>query len=175
MINHELKCIFVHIIKTGGVSIANALEMEQKQCHLSAHDIRKIVGEKIWNSYFKFTIIRNPWDKMVSSYHYNHHKWVPKETTFEDYIKNWGNGMQVTRFPPQNAPYINEKLDFIGRFETLEEDFLKILDHIGQPKRALPRLNQSQHLNYRNYYSEKTRRIVKHQFATDIKIWGFEY
>ena len=175
MINHELKCIFIHIIKTGGVSIATALNISEKQCHMSAGEIRKKVGEEIWNNYFKFTIIRNPWDKMVSSYHYNHHKWVPRGTAFEDYINMWGEGMQITRFPPQNSPYINEKLDFIGRFESLDDDFQAILKHLEQPERPLPRLNQSHHRNYRENYSTETRKVVEQKFATDIKLWRFEY
>ena len=58
MINHELKCIFIHIIKTGGVSVATALNMKEKQCHLNANQIRKIAGEEAWKTYFKFTIIK---------------------------------------------------------------------------------------------------------------------
>ena len=175
MINHELKCIFIHIIKTGGVSIATALNMKDKQCHLSAKQIREIAGEKAWKNYFKFTIIRNPWDKMVSSYHYNHHKWVPPGTPFEDYIRRWGNGPQITRFPPQNSPYINEKLDFIGRFEELETDFKAIADYLGHPEISLPHLNRSKHRSYRNYYSVESRKIVESKFSKDIKLWGYEY
>jgi len=175
MINHELKCIFIHIIKTGGVSVATALDMNEKQCHLSASQIRKIAGEEAWEKYFKFTIVRNPWDKMVSSYHYNHHKWVAPGTPFEEYIRRWGNGLQVTRFPPQNSPYINEKLDFIGHFERLEEDFKTIKDRLGHPEIALLHLNRSERRNYRSYYSAETRKIVEDKFSEDIKQWGFEY
>ena len=175
MINHELKCIFVHIIKTGGVSIATGLNMQAKQCHLTASEIRTKVGDATWNRYFKFSIIRNPWDKMVSSYHFNHHKWVPEGTPFEDYIRRWGKGQQITRFPPQNSAYINEDLDFIGHFETLEADFQTILSHLKHPPLELGHLNRSRHRNYRDYYSDETRQIVENQFTDDIRRWGFRF
>ncbi len=120
MINHKYKVIFVHVIKTGGVSIATALNMDNKQYHASASKIRKRVGDDIWNDYFKFTFIRNPFDKIVSQYHYNRYKWGFKDSTFKEYIKAFNAGKKISTFPQLNLSYIDEKLDFIGRFENFQ-------------------------------------------------------
>ena len=175
MVNHDLKCIFIHIIKTGGVSIATGLKMRDKQCHFKASQIKSIVGDEAWKTYFKFTFIRNPWDKMVSSYHFNHRKWVPEGTTFGEYIQAWGNGQQITRFPPQHSDYLDEEIDFIGRFENLNQDYNYILKQIGLPSQELNHLNQSKHKHYKDYYTEQTKNIVMNKFSKDIDIWGFKY
>lgn len=173
MINHDSKCIFIHIIKTGGVSIATALEMKERQFHASASEIRKKVGEKVWNEYYKFSFIRNPWEKLVSSYHYNHEKWVPKNTSFENYVKLWNTGSQITRHPPQNSPYLNEDIDFIGRFEKLEEDFQLICKKRGILNTGLPHMNKTSHRHYSEYYTEEMIEIVAKKFSEDIE--RFEY
>ena len=87
MISDKHKCIFVHIPRTGGSSIETVLwpRKEEKDLwqgftsrfnneyqtdglqHLYARNIRKAVGDR-FDRYFKFTIVRNPWDKAVSSY-----------------------------------------------------------------------------------------------------------
>ena len=67
MINHQYKCIFIHVIKTGGVSVCSALNMRKKQFHAPASDIKSITKGK-WDDYFTFSFTRNPWDKMVSQY-----------------------------------------------------------------------------------------------------------
>ncbi|MDC0302892.1 sulfotransferase family protein, partial [bacterium] len=130
---------------------------------------------EIWDQYFKFTFIRNPWDKMVSSYHFNHHKWVPAGTTFEQYIQAWDSGQQITRFPPQHSDYLDEEVNFIGRFENLDEDYNFILKKLGLPPKELVHLNKSRHKHYKDYYNENTKEIVKRKFSKDIETWGFEY
>ncbi len=72
MIDNKNKLIFIHIPRTGGTSIEECLigndwwNIDSKSKHICASDARKLYGEKIWNSYTKFSIIRNPWDRIVS-------------------------------------------------------------------------------------------------------------
>ena len=66
MVSNKHKCIFVHIIKTGGTSIDKLFR--GRTGHKFAKNYKKDVGNKKWNNYFKFTFVRNPWDKMVSQY-----------------------------------------------------------------------------------------------------------
>ena len=91
MISHRHKCIFVHIPKCGGTSLENVIWPEPRSPsdlwmgfiskfhnkyqtgglqHLLAIQIREEVGSDIFNQYFKFTIVRNPWDKAVSQFFY---------------------------------------------------------------------------------------------------------
>ena len=74
MVLDDLGLIFVHITRTGGTSIEVALagqdwwQISPQTKHLSARQIRIQVGEEKWSDYFKFSIVRNPWDRVVSMF-----------------------------------------------------------------------------------------------------------
>ena len=101
MMHHGHKCIFIHIIKTAGTSIRESLGNDKEQiefsCHSSAKSIKKRALEATWENYFKFSFVRNPWDKMVSQWWYNGHPKVrgkiiykSKVKTFKEYILYFG-------------------------------------------------------------------------------------
>lgn len=71
MISHKHRCIFINIPKCASVSIMNALDMKlvtPPHWHCSWSDSRQVLGKEILDSYFKFSIVRNPWDRVVSAW-----------------------------------------------------------------------------------------------------------
>ena len=68
MINHKHKFIFIHINKCGGTSIDKVFSGKFRG-HKKAFDYKKL-NPKEFENYFKFTFVRNPWDRVVSFYHY---------------------------------------------------------------------------------------------------------
>ena len=156
-----------------------------------------------WKHYFKFTFTRNPFDRMVSLWNFIHstldgHKsllekpdydcipykaWIDEcQTitteckTFKEYIKYTSNGVATgldTVFSFSHDG--NEKfVDFIGRFENLQEDFDIVCDKIGIPKQKLPHKNKTKHKHYTEYYDEETKQIVAEKYAKDIEYFGYE-
>ncbi|NDB30230.1 hypothetical protein EB155_09620, partial [archaeon] len=123
----------------------------------------------------KFTFVRNPWDKIVSQYHYNRHKFGFKDSTFKEYVKAWDSGKQISTFSSLNLHYIDEELDFIGRFETLQQDFNIVCDNIGIPRQQLPHENKSKHKHYTEYYDDETKQIVAEKYARDIEYFGYKF
>ena len=67
------------------------------------------------------------------------------------------------------------QMDYICRFENLQEDFNKVCDDIGFPKTELPYYNKSNHLHYSTYYDEETKDIVARRFSKDIEYFGYQF
>lgn len=69
-ISHELKTIFIHIAKNAGTSISTALGIYNKKSFVNhlGYDFYMNKFQKEWNDYYKFAIVRNPFDRIVSSY-----------------------------------------------------------------------------------------------------------
>jgi hypothetical protein len=65
-------------------------------------------------------------------------------------------------------------VDFVGRYENLSKDFLKVCK-ILNINASLPHINKSSHMNYRSYYSAKTRSLVEENFSEDIELFGYTF
>ena len=91
MINHEHKCIFIHINKCGGCSV-DQFFTGSFQGHLKALEYKKSYPND-FNNYFKFTFVRNPWDRVVSAYHH-----FSSETSFKEYVVGGKKLVPIFRF-----------------------------------------------------------------------------
>jgi len=141
--------------------------------HMPAWRVRAYVGEEIWRSYFKFAFDRNPWDRQVSWYLYKTKSKQPKPT-FSQFMDS------RHAFVPNYSLYsINGAVavDYVGRYENLEEDFCRVLSTIGVKERmTLPRTNLSlrnEGSDYRDYYSPKTRAMVEEWYAPEIALLDY--
>ena len=194
MISHKHKCIFVHIPRTGGSSIEKTLcgqdwgRVEKKTKHLIASTAKKIYAQ-YWNEYFKFSFVRNPWDRMVSMARYPKYSGVRlKENSinFNRYLKNFPSLEVDPRSESKNDNFkpskgsvylniLNKELNFIGKFENLQEDFNTVCDKIGIPRQQLLHENPSRHKHYAKYYDDETRQIVAEKYAKDIEYFGYKF
>ncbi|MEE8526996.1 MAG: sulfotransferase family 2 domain-containing protein [Gammaproteobacteria bacterium] len=208
MISHRYKCIFVHIPKTGGYSITDViwpsvtdrteenLWMGFTNPHGNKHQtgglqhllgtmIRQEVGTEIFDSHWKFTIVRNPWDKAVSQYLYmrNRHDLrdfigMKNDESLAGYLDLIKKKAHV-QWEPQHKFVLDNNgdnlLDYIGRFEQLEQDASTILATIGCAAKKLPHLNKSNRKHYRDYFDDETREIVREFYAQDIELLEYEF
>ena len=160
MISHKHKLIFVHINKTGGTSIGDVLKKysNKSKKHQSIIDSNK---EAYSNDYFKFTFVRNSWDRFLSLYKYriktNQTNLRSNPAPFKEWAKNIydKNPKHYNAHDPHKLLMLSEQLDwitdtdgsididFIGRYENLQEDFDIICEKIGIPKQELPHKNKS--------------------------------
>lgn len=189
----KYKTIFIHIPKCAGVSVNHTLFGNLAGGHTTLNDYINVFEADLITDYFKFTIVRNPWDRLVSAYFFlkkggfdkADKDWFDKELiqyeSFEQFVTEWVNKENILRynhFRPQTS-YIFDKhkkvpIDFVGFFENLDDDFEYIADKIGVSER-LPRKNAGEHKSYQDYYNEKTKEIVAKVYEEDIKILGYNF
>lgn len=178
--------VFIHINKTAGSSIERALNLRFE--HKTAREKYEEIGAELWRKKFVFSFVRNPWDKVVSHYHYrvrtNQTGLGDRHLSFDSWVrlsygdKNPAYYDKPKMFMPQVEWLIDEKremmVDFVGRFEHLEHDFRVVCEKIGR-RAVLPHVKKSSHADYRSYYSPATRQIVAEWFAEDIRQFNYTF
>ncbi len=173
MICHHYKCIFIHIPKNAGQSIEHVfleslgLTRETRAplllrenphpelgpprlAHLKAQDYVdcSYLSQELFDQYFKFTFVRNPWSRVVSLYKYLGYN---QKYSFKDFLKkkllpDLLSNMYWFVCPQSELIYSDDGellADYIGRFETLQADFDEICAKIEFPQTPLPHINTS--------------------------------
>lgn len=209
MLSHKYKCIFVHIPKCGGSSIEKILwpsEAERTASnlwrgfiskyhnkyqtgglqHLQASQIKLELTKEVFNTYFKCSIVRNPWDKAVSQFEYMKKRkdlrdyiGMSENDSFKKYLSLIQRNIHV-QWDVQHKFIVdnNEKLmvDFVGKFESFESDVSKILGKlkiVGIDK--IPHVNKSIRSHYKDYYDSESREIIQYLYKKDIELFGYKF
>ena len=180
----EYKAIHIHITKCAGTSVERAFN---KRCfqHFTKQDVVRRYGLDKWDSYFKFAFVRNPWDRLVSLYFYmvskpRQFKDKTRGMTFKQYISTLlkSTNKDDVLNSQQHAWIYDSKglmIDFVGRFENLQEDFAKVCKAIGAEDITLGHHNKTNHTHYSYYYDDELIDIVRKGAATDIKLFGYDF
>ena len=191
-ISHKYKCILIRIPKTATTSIIKGLDMNSSY---NDHVDWKESYERNKNflHYTKFAIVRNPWDRFVSFYHYckspinyhhdntsknikRHHEFYNlfKNKTFKEIVFLFYNNKQNPKwFDPQYKfiyDNMNIKIDLLLKFENLKEDIKKIDKNI-----TLFKINTTNHLPYRTYYDEETKFMIGELYKKDIELFNYQF
>lgn len=145
--------------------------------HLTLRDLKKVLSPDIMNQYFKFAFVRNPWDRMVSYYHFTKIAF-PAEYSQLSFIQ-FLNGLSPYLKQEQYDFIIDEngdpQVDFIGKLETVARDFKTVCKKINVPELKLPSKNATQHEHYSYYYTNETRELVAELFKNDIRVFGYKF
>ena len=190
IISDSKKFIFIAIGGTGTHSIEDHLcqwnrhgedvyigpnplgeERRKYSKHMAAITLRARLDN--WDDYFKFSFVRNPWDRIVSAC-----ARVEGEVHRQGIIDAIQKApYRETQWQDQLARLTDEKgemiVDFVGRYETLQRDFDKICDRIGVPKSHLFKLNSTKHDHYSTYYDHELANMVAEIFRRDIEYFGY--
>jgi hypothetical protein len=180
--------IFIHINKTAGTSIGKAIGLPVKD-HLTAREIIARIGKDKWNTAYKFTFVRNPWDKVVSHYEYRRKKnkthIATQNIAFRDWVKmTYGEEKNPVYYdnPKSFQPQVEWlkddedkiSIEYFGKFESINEDFNHVKQIIGIDT-ELPHLNASKRVDYRSYYDDETHETVARWFHEDISYFGYSF
>jgi hypothetical protein len=184
MIDHKKKFIFIHIARTGGTSIETVITgkdwwlIDPQTKHISASMARRIYGDEIWKTYTKFSVVRNPWDRFVSMWAT---KWwhqasgLDENCSFDEFIRNIRPHPHELYKTIHCHEILNEDIDFVLRFEYLQQDFSCMLASIGADDMVLPSVEKRSHECYLKIYNDKQKQIIAELYETDILKFGYSF
>jgi hypothetical protein len=195
------KCIFVHIPKTGGTSMEYALGMHgnektigikkrsnrdliqdcifgQGQQHKAIEEIAKCRPEIM--NFFKFSFVRNPWDKFVSAVLFSGPESQIEENISKNDFKKLSqrNFHDPSHFTPQHKfIYSHGKLavDFVGRFENLNKDFSKVCEKLSINKQLEHRMKVYGKKHYTEYYDNEMIDFIAKEYQKDIELFNYKF
>lgn len=208
MISHKYRCIFIHIPKCAGTSINKLLSENtifdyripnydflygwcpKRKLFLQHATVRELleldlISNKIWNEYYKFTIIRNPWDRLISSYN-----WIKNDLSIKGNLNDFlTRDKQFSRIDLLNpldyradhlksqSDYIffeDYKLNDIYAFDKVQNiPFYKILNNNELIIKHFKKSNKNKH--YSQYFTNTQKEIVKQMYKDDILNFSFEF
>jgi len=213
IISHGRAYIFVHIPKTGGTSMALALEARAMKDDIMLGDTPKALKRRrrlrdtqaagrLWkhstlsdidgllssdeiNEKFTFTLVRNPWDRMVSYYHWLRGQTfdhaavhLAKATDFVGFCTDPHTCATARGWPARrymtDATGI-ERASLYIRLEHFDHDAAPLMAHLGFDL-TLARSNASERArDYRSYYTPPAQEAVANACAEDIKRFGYRF
>ena len=221
-IDRENKTLFIHIPRTGGTKIGQLLNMtfggddvrvmkhklfgyasdllsEGPLQHLTYKEMikSKLLTQKEFNRCFKFAFVRNPYDKLVSTYFFVGYQYFHSFGNFVRFLytkegkpdkppdrfsktSDFKWFLEHPLFKPQHEFVCNRNgrlmVDFLGRFENYPKDSSYVLSVLGvtsEKRDPIYKVNATSHSYYRTYYDEETRNMAKSIYKKDFEIFRY--
>ncbi len=159
--------------------------------HLTAEGLKAELNG-LFDSYFKFAVARNPWDRLVSTCAWSDQKWFKGQelepSEFERIVRRLYAAsrdprsaqalLASTHFRPQFLYVVDRELrpliDYVARYENLTEDWAYICSRLKLDA-ALPSRMKSHHRPYQEYYSDETRAMVGELYSRDASMFGYAF
>jgi hypothetical protein len=143
--------------------------------HMPAAEARALIDDKMWRSYFKFAFERNPWDRQVSFYHHRY-----RGETEPPPFSRFMHQDRAARLNNYDIYAIDGTVavDFVGRYESLEEDLRLALARVGIAAPELPRAKgtfRQTKVPYQQYYDDETREMVREWYAREIELLDYAF
>ena len=152
--------------------------------HEKASKVKEVLGAA-YPTYFKFAFVRNPWDWIFSHYtytlknvrHYRHSFVKNNLKNFDEYVeyecrKDMSEQYNQNKFIFDSKG--NQLVDFIGKFENLQNDFQTICDQLDIDS-GIKHFNQSNNSSYREHFTERSKGLVKDYYSKDIELFDYKF
>jgi len=206
LISDSHQFVFVHIRKAAGISLRQILERvslpknnqlpykllsrngfavdyhrHSFRKHANLIEVQRSMPADKFKQYFKFAVVRNPWDRLVSEYEYI--KTQPAHSRFKKLSAM--NFAQFVAYQSQrpaahqiNALRLSDGqlgCDFIGKLEALQQSLKVVGAKTGVDFSALPHTNQVDRRDYRTYYDTSLQVQVEKLWQVDIEVFQYDF
>jgi len=189
----ELKCIFVHIPKAAGVSVNRELFGNLGGAHRTVRTYKRVFGPVRFKKYFKFTFVRNPYTRLLSAYRFLKRggfcdvdkEWAEDNLgqyhSFAEFVDEWltpESIMTYNHFRPQFM-YLCDRsfepeVDFIGRFESIDEDFEKVCQHLNISRKLKKHnLDSEKEKHWTEFYTDRELEKVYQIYQKDFELFNY--
>jgi len=178
---------------TRGEWVHSAMNAEGFFQHDAAAEIKRKLPPRVWSEYFKFSITRNPWDRVVSNFSWEARnkpalrpvrRWYNRlGIPFDDFLATKALFQQFVAGPwtTNDRFYVEDEtlcVDFVIRYERLAEDVAEVCRRVGLAGVEMPHLKSGMRDRthaYGDYYDERSRDIVAERHRNDIRLFGYEF
>ncbi len=145
--------------------------------HMNAALVRKRIPSKIWNSYFKFCVERNPWDKVLSHYHMAAFR-AKNSLSLDQYLARGRFPLNYFRYTDRSGQEII--VDRVVRYENLMSELGEIFAHLSIPcDGTLGGKAKSEYRKdrtpYQAVFNDEQRAIVERAFEREILLHGYRF
>lgn len=209
IISHSKKFIYFACGKTGTTSIEKVLKpyhdgdalydllkdrLEKKgkdfnPKHTRPEALREVFPADLWNEYFKFSFVRNPWDWVVSQYYFSNFKktkWdlFTRKIHARHVEKVWRQKQAFNQVDTDSSymqssfvfgPNAEKLVNFFGCYERLQDDFDTVCQYLKIPSVELPVRNKTIHKPYQKLYTSKAKERVGRLYEKDIRLLGYRF
>jgi len=159
--------------------------------HLTALEMRNFLGDRTWDNLFTFSVVRNPWDRLVSLYFYRKKlKNIPAQWEFTDFARHLiaarsGTVHPALRYIPPRltmSEFLSDRhgnllVDRVVKFEDRTNGLFKIGRNIGLASLGLSSINPAspKGVHYSSYYDAETRDLVARSYADDCRQFSYSF
>jgi hypothetical protein len=145
--------------------------------HMPAYEVRNRVPTDVWNTYFKFCLERNPWDKVLSHYHM-HAAREGGSLSLDEYLARGRFPINYFRYTDRSGTRII--VDRVLRYEKLTAELGEVFGQLNIPfNGTLGVAAKSEYRKdrrpYREVFNEEQRKIVERAFAKEIELHGYHF
>jgi len=198
----DKKLIFCHIAKNAGITTHMIMEKlgELEFCdkHYSLLQLKELINnDELFDDCLKFCIVRNPWDRMVSTFFFRKSKKEPDFGPIEQWdldFNNWIKYIYSQEYKEQKNTHCVDVVNYhfgsslrwvMGKNNTIIADKIIKFENMNNELRDLFKVygynnvitknNSTNHKDYREYFDEKSRKLVEENFKEDIEYFKYVF